>query len=299
MQEQSDFFQTFFYQGHQIRTIERSGETWWVASDVCKVLEIVNVSHAIHGNEKKGDLGLDDDEKDNIGIPDATGRTHATLCLNEPGLYHLISKSRTPRARTFGRWVRHEVLPAIRKTGSYSLTRQEPLEPKQQPLQEVGLQAYLRSLSKDELDGELHYLRTMLAAAEVAYNYKHTHLPLSKNALRCELHYLRIMLAAVETVYNYKYPQAHDNKYAQEEHGPHLVETVVLPPVETKPNLQTALLDYLGKAGPVTVRYIQQSGPRSLRDLPADQLRKMLQTLIENGKVKIVPVGKTESYQLI
>jgi hypothetical protein len=55
----------------------------------------------------------------------------------------------------------------------------------------------------------------------------------------------------------------------------------------------------LRKMKTVTVRYIQQSGPRSLRNLPADQLRTMLQTLVENGVVKIVPVGKTEGYQLL
>jgi prophage antirepressor-like protein len=53
MEAESKFFRTFFYQGHQIRTVECKGETWWVAGDVCKALEIVNVSHAIHGNEKK------------------------------------------------------------------------------------------------------------------------------------------------------------------------------------------------------------------------------------------------------
>ena len=93
MQEESKLFRTFFYQGHQIRTVEHNGETWWVASDVCKVLEIAHVSLALNRNEKTGDLGLDNDEKDDIRIPDAIGRMQATLCVNEPGLYHLISKS--------------------------------------------------------------------------------------------------------------------------------------------------------------------------------------------------------------
>jgi hypothetical protein len=253
-------------------------------------------------------LGLDDDEKDNIGIPDAMGRWHATLCVNEPGLYHLISKSRTSVAKTFGRWIRHEVLPTLRKTGSYSLPQQEPPEPQQepakpqqQPVSEVSLQAYMLALSKDKLEHELHYLHTMLATVEAAYNYKYPHLALSKDALMCEIHYLRALLAAVEAVYNYKYPQVRNSVYPQEEQkSSHSVETIVLPPVETRPDLQTVLLDYIRKTGTsVTVRYLQQSGPRSLRNLPADQLRTMLQALVTSGVLTIVQVGKAEHYRLL
>lgn len=114
MQEESKVFRTFFYQGHRIRAIEQKGETWWVAADVCKVLKIANVSMAVSGYDGTGNTGLDNDEKDDIMIHDVTGRKQATLCVNEPGLYHLISKSRTPEAKAFGRWVRYEVLPGPR-----------------------------------------------------------------------------------------------------------------------------------------------------------------------------------------
>jgi hypothetical protein len=107
------------------------------------------------------------------------------------------------------------------------------------------------------------------------------------------------MLAAIETFYNHKYPQAHNNKYPQKEPGPHPIEPPVLPPVETKPDLQAVLMDYLRNTESVTVRYLQQSGPRSLRNLPANQLRTMLQALVTNGVVKIVKVGKAEHYQLL
>jgi prophage antirepressor-like protein len=294
MQEKSQFFQTFFYKGNRIRTVEHNNETWWVATDVCKVLEIVNASMAINGNAKTGDLGLDEDEKGILSLY-TPGGPQATLCVNEPGLYHLISKSHTPEAKTFGRWVRHEVLPAIRKTGSYSLPQQEP-QKQQHSWQETDWRVSLLALSKDELIRELQ--RTMSVAIETVYNYRYPMLALSKDASICDLHYLRTILAALESIYNNKYSQGH-NKYPQEEHGPHPTETFVLPPVEAKPDLQTALLDYLRKAGTVTVRQIQQSGPRSLRNLSADQLRAMLQVLVENGIVKIVPVGKTEGYQLL
>jgi anti-repressor protein len=91
MQDESKFFQTFFYQGHQIRTVEHKGKMWWVASDVCKVLEIANVSMAINGNDNTGNMGLDEDEKAICQV-DTSGGPQATLCVNEPGLYHLINE---------------------------------------------------------------------------------------------------------------------------------------------------------------------------------------------------------------
>lgn len=97
MQEENKFFQTFFYHGNQIRTVEHKGETWWVASDVCKVLEIINVSQAINGNEKARDSGLDEDEKALLNLY-SLGGPQATLCVNEMGLYGLINKSRTSYA---------------------------------------------------------------------------------------------------------------------------------------------------------------------------------------------------------
>src|SRR5579862_7486633 len=92
MQEESKVFQTFFYKGNRVRTVEHKGETWWIATDVCKVLEIANVSMAINGNDNTGNVGLDEDEKA-IMYHDTPGGPQATLCVNEPGLYHLISKS--------------------------------------------------------------------------------------------------------------------------------------------------------------------------------------------------------------
>jgi anti-repressor protein len=85
MQEESKLFQTFFYQGHQIRTVEHKGETWWVAGDVCKVLEHSDTSVAMSR--------LDDDEK-LIQTMFVSGQNRNMLCVNEPGLYMLISKSR-------------------------------------------------------------------------------------------------------------------------------------------------------------------------------------------------------------
>jgi prophage antirepressor-like protein len=82
MKEESKLFRTFFYQGHQIRAVEHKGETWWVASDVCKVLEIAHVSLAVNGNDGTGNTGLDDDEKDYIMIH-KRGRDTAGYTLHQ------------------------------------------------------------------------------------------------------------------------------------------------------------------------------------------------------------------------
>lgn len=92
-----------------------SGETWFVAADVCSVLGIANHRDAVSR--------LDGDEQDDVGITDALGRSQQTLVLNEPGLYSLVLTSRKPEAKRFKRWITHEVLPALRKTGSYHTGR--------------------------------------------------------------------------------------------------------------------------------------------------------------------------------
>ena len=103
--------QIFSYNDQEVRTVIIDGTLCWVASDVCKALSIVNVSDALQS--------LDEDEKLLSVLPIA-GQRRKVLCVNEPGLYHLIFTSRKSEAKAFKRWVTHEVLPSIRKTGSYS-----------------------------------------------------------------------------------------------------------------------------------------------------------------------------------
>jgi len=277
----------FDFQGQDIRIVIHNGEPWFVAKDICEALGIANHRDAI--------ASLPEHQKDYVGISDAIGRERITTIISEAALYKLAFRSNKEEAEVFTDWVASVVLPTIRKTGSYSLSQQEPDEPKQQPVLEVSLHAYILALSKDKLKHEIQYLHTMLATVEAAYNYKYL---LSKDALRCEILSLRSLLVTLETVYNYKYPQVHNPEYPQEEQKSHPIETLVLPPVETRPDLQTVLLDYIRKTGSVTVRYLQQSGPRSLRNLPADQLRTILQALVTSGVLTIVLVGKAEHYRL-
>lgn len=102
----------FSFDGAAVRVITREGEPWFVASDVCAVLGIGNVSMAT--------TRLDDDEK-GISSVDTFRGTQQTLIINESGLYSLVLTSRKPEAKRFKRWVTAEVLPAIRKTGAYSV----------------------------------------------------------------------------------------------------------------------------------------------------------------------------------
>lgn len=102
----------------QVRTVTKDGEPWFVAADVCRALEHSNVTVALDR--------LDDDEKAKFSLGLRGGDTG---CVNEPGLYSLVLGSRKPEAKNFKRWITHEVIPSIRKTGSYSI--QEPETPAQ------------------------------------------------------------------------------------------------------------------------------------------------------------------------
>lgn len=91
----------------EIRVVEQNGQPWFVAKDVCEALELSNTSMAINR--------LEDDERAKFNL----GRQGSTNIVNEYGLYNLVLASRKPEAKAFKRWITHEVLPTIRKTGGY------------------------------------------------------------------------------------------------------------------------------------------------------------------------------------
>lgn len=116
----SEALQIFEFEQNQVRTIiSNEGEPWFVAADVCKVLQV--------GNSRDAVSRLDADEKD-VASTDTLGGQQAMTIINEAGLYSLILTSRKPEAKAFKRWVTHDVLPAIRKTGTYQL----PADPRAQ-----------------------------------------------------------------------------------------------------------------------------------------------------------------------
>lgn len=99
-----------------IRVFMRGDEPWFVAADLCAVLQ--------HSNNREAVSRLDDDEKITVNNPDGNPRAGIPLTftlVSEAGMYELILTSRLPKAKEFKRWVKHDVLPAIRKTGSYSM----------------------------------------------------------------------------------------------------------------------------------------------------------------------------------
>lgn len=104
----------FDFEGRQVRVVtDAQGEPWFVAADVCAALHLPDTHKAV--------ARLDDDEKGRNSIPTLGGDQEMTV-VNEPGLYSLVLGSRKPEAKRFKRWVTHEVLPTIRKTGRYVLS---------------------------------------------------------------------------------------------------------------------------------------------------------------------------------
>lgn len=102
----------FDYEGTNFRALQDSaGEPWFVANDVCEALGLSN---------PRSSLALLDEDEKGVHSMDTPGGTQNLAIVSEAGLYSLILRSRKPEAKAFKRWVTHEVLPAIRKHGSYT-----------------------------------------------------------------------------------------------------------------------------------------------------------------------------------
>lgn len=112
----------FNYQEQQVRTVLKDNQPWFVAKDVCEILEIKNSRDAVSR--------LDDDEK-GVDSIDTLGGKQNMILVNEPGLYSLIIGSKKQEAKSFKRWIIHDVIPSIRQTGRYSTDNIVPLNDKQ------------------------------------------------------------------------------------------------------------------------------------------------------------------------
>ena len=112
MQTVSDPILPFLFGEFPVRVLVKNSVTWFVAKDVCAILDIQNHRDTLVKL-------IDEDEKGVATIYTRGGDQQFTL-INESGLYRLIFKSRKAEAKTFQRWLFHEVLPSIRRTGSYS-----------------------------------------------------------------------------------------------------------------------------------------------------------------------------------
>lgn len=108
----------FDYRSHEVRSLMIGNEPWFVAKDVCIALEL--------GDTHKAVDRLDEDERNLIPVTDSLGREQQTFVVNESGLYSLTLGSKKPEAKPFKRWVTHDVLPTLRKTGTYSISGYAP-----------------------------------------------------------------------------------------------------------------------------------------------------------------------------
>jgi len=103
----------FDYHQQNIRVIQdEAGNPWWIATDVCNILNLTDVAKSLDR--------LEDDEK-LVRKLFVSGQNRPVWIINEPGLYTLIIRSNKPEAKRFKRWITHEVLPSIRKKGYYAI----------------------------------------------------------------------------------------------------------------------------------------------------------------------------------
>ena len=139
--------------------LHENGEIWWVAADVGKILDLTNI--------RKNLAEFPDDEKKIINLKNTVtnsytiqrGNPNVTI-VNEPGLYRLIFMSRKPEAEKFKRWVFHDVLPQIRKTGKYEVSDEVKEIPMEDFLEMVfkenpNADFEVKGISIEERDGKL------------------------------------------------------------------------------------------------------------------------------------------------
>lgn len=118
--------QTWAFGDTLVRTIQIDNEPWFVGKDVANALDYPKAWNLTQS--------LDPDEITNCTIL-TSGGNQEMLVINEPGLYHAIFMSRKEAAKEFRRWVTNEVLPAIRKTGTYTVTLDTELEQEKKRLE--------------------------------------------------------------------------------------------------------------------------------------------------------------------
>lgn len=96
----------------EVRVMEHNGEPWFVGKDIAEILGYERSTKAVADH-------VDPEDRDAVPIQDSIGRMQNTPIINESGLYSLILSSKLPQAKQFKRWVTSEVLPSIRKHGTY------------------------------------------------------------------------------------------------------------------------------------------------------------------------------------
>ena len=149
--------QVFNFGDHEVRTVIKEGEPWFVAKDVCDVLEYRSANDMTRN--------LDDEEK-GTQVVRTLGGEQLVSVINESGLYSAILKSRKPEAKAFKKWVTSEVLPSIRKQGKYEVKASIP-QSYSQALLEAGRLAAI--VEQQELLMNEQKQALILAAPKVEY----------------------------------------------------------------------------------------------------------------------------------
>ena len=129
--------------------IDEQSNPWWIARQVCDILGLKDVSMSLQR--------LDDDEKLIQKIL-VSGQNRDVWLINEPGLYSLVLTSNKPEAKTFKRWITHEVLPSIRKTGSYTAGEPKPSRPSLKEAADFMREARLSLGTRSARRAIKHYL---------------------------------------------------------------------------------------------------------------------------------------------
>ncbi len=123
----------FAFEDNLVRIVKLNGEPWFVGKDICEVLSIRDYHQALER--------LDPDERGGCTVPTPQGE-QSMIVVSEPGVFRLIFTSRKPEAERFKRWLAHDVLPALRRNGSYTIPGREGSPPYDFPSEPVLLQAY-------------------------------------------------------------------------------------------------------------------------------------------------------------
>jgi len=144
----------FQFQSNQVRVVTIKGEPWFVAKDLCAVLEISNSRDAV--------ARLDEDEK-GVVTTDTLGGEQELVTVSESGMYSLVLTSRKPQAKIFKRWITHDVVPTIRQTGKYEI---EPIAPTEHQLPATYIEA-LKALVIAEEEKEALMQANALLGVEI------------------------------------------------------------------------------------------------------------------------------------
>lgn len=143
---------TFPETGTPVRAVVIDGEPWFVGTDVARVLELGNIHSSL--------ALLEEDEK-GLHSVETLGGGQRVVTVNEPGIYSLILRSRKPQAKAFKRWLTHEVIPSVRRTGSYSVAVPAPVLP------DMTTPEGRRAVAQALLDGAVREIELTSKVAEL------------------------------------------------------------------------------------------------------------------------------------